>query len=157
MKVLNFIIFTFLLVGCGPETMRDEGRFLLENRSTFDLKITFRNNVTQEIRAIELADSQIFEGEKFITSNGATFTSQNSTVPATSFGSPGTEVEIVFQNMRKLFYSFDSSEEIIIFSDPVDRNIFRASNYLQIDDEEFLFVLTQEDYNNATPCDGPCE
>ena len=59
--------------------------------------------------------------------------------------------------MRKLFYSFDSSEEIIIFSDPVDRNIFRASNYLQIDDEEFLFVLTQEDYNNATPCDGPCE
>ncbi|MDC1503848.1 hypothetical protein N8475_01530 [Winogradskyella sp.] len=75
-------------------------------------------------------------------------------IPTISFSY--TRFIIVFSNSRKTTHSFDVEDNNVIFSEPTDRNLFRGGNYIDIGNDNYEFVLTQEDYDNAIPCDGDC-
>ncbi|MDC3403019.1 hypothetical protein OAX38_02385 [Flavobacteriaceae bacterium] len=40
---------------------------------------------------------------------------------------------------------------------PKERNILRLSDYTSIEDDNFLFIINQSDFENAEDCNGNCE
>jgi len=71
---------------------------------------------------------------------------------------PGDSIRIIFNNERIISYHIIyDDEDSFFYSQPINRNIFRVGNYEDLGDEDFLYTITQEDFDNATPCDGPCE
>ena len=67
-------------------------------------------------------------------------------------------VVVLFNNQKsKIDFYNVIEEEGIIYSDPKSRNIFRHGNYVKIGNEQFLYRITEEDYQNASPCNGECD
>lgn len=64
-------------------------------------------------------------------------------------------VRIVFNREKVLVYTFDYSN--FEFSNPQSRNVLKHSNYELIGEQKFRFVITEEDFDNATSCDGDCD
>lgn len=63
---------------------------------------------------------------------------------------PLTQVEIVFNNSKKVVYEV-CSESFNCNADP--RNIFNITHNLELIE---IYTITPEDYTNATDCGGDC-
>jgi hypothetical protein len=101
---------------------------------------------------INLERNESLAGKRFEFSRPVS-TDPNYTGPQNSFLSDS--VVIIFNDQRKLS-TFLISDVAGTFSEPKFRNIFRHGNYEAIGNDKFLFKITEEDYENAIPCDGDC-
>lgn len=152
MKRFIYCIVLFALTGCVTEgTPRIEREYALENNSNFDIKINFYQ--TDGTTFVESLILLVNQQSNFVEIEGSSqfLNGENSSLASW----PSGNAEIIFNNESILtIITSDESQE---FSQPIDRNIFRLGNYESIGNNQFVFSLTDEDYNNSTPCNGPCE
>lgn len=68
-------------------------------------------------------------------------------------------ISIIFNNDRILIstFFFDGEPGEGEFSEPIVHNLLRIGNYESIGNDQYLYTITQADFDAATPCDGPCE
>ena len=150
--ILYFLALITILISCGPEAEREETSYIIENNAEVEviLKLISSSNITT---VNSLNQSERYRGQTREVSNPDR--SDDSFAPSQSLDA--RMLTITFDNQRQLQYDVDLSGEDPIFSLPVNRNPLRHGNYEPIGNDEFLFTITQEDFENATPCDGPCE
>lgn len=155
MRNLFFVtIFLLLVLSCGPETEREMRTYVILNETNNNVTLLLSlNNIDKLNTYVVLGTNEIYRGERLELGNLIML--PETTTPVQSLGAD--EVTIVFDDEYILFFDVDLSNEEPVFSNPLNRNPFRHGSYEFIGDDEFLFTITQEDFENATPCDGPCE
>lgn len=148
------IVFLFIVTSCGPETRMFKRTFVIKNG--LQIPITVNILINEELQISEdLLPNQKYIGEELETTVNVLDEPNGSSV-ATSIG--GNVIEIIYNNKRKsISTSSDIDNGLGFFSEPVERNLLRTGNYEDVGNEESQFTITQQDFDNATPCDGPCE
>lgn len=151
-KILLYIIYTMLFIACGPDIQRPETTYILENETSAAIEVLFARTIGSDDRI------NLLPGERF-RSRTLEFTnpdrSEDSFAPWQFLG--GNPLIFIFNDDRILEYEVNFGGDIS-FSEPILRNPLRHGNYEDLgNDNEFLFTITQEDFDAATPCDGPCE
>jgi hypothetical protein len=146
-----------LLFSCPTESPMWERTFQIKNNSGYDITIRAFDDF-QGLGSFE--DVLLFDGDLYIgdVTSGSNFDEiedPNNTRPASSLNA--SRFTLVFNGERKKTHSLDvNGNNSIVFSLPINRNLLRGGNYTDIGNDFFEFVLTEEDYNNAEPCDGDC-
>ncbi len=155
MKKILLLIPLFTLFNCGPEAEKFERQYLIENNSNKNIRINFylMFEPVNSYSDIDLNQGEILNGTRFEFSRPVS-KKPDYTGPRLSFKSDSAVV--IFDNQRKLSTYLISDMEAT-FSEPKSRNIFRHGNYEALGNDQFLFKITEEDYENATPCNGDCE
>lgn len=155
-KKFFYVIPLFFIISCVVEKQTFIVSYRFENSSGSEIILVFseetNNEITNEIDLAQGETSRFFRTE---ISDENIISNSNSDLPESAFFSNISRV--IFDNERELEISRILMGDENFFSPPVERNIFRQGNYDDLGNRNFQFVFTQEDYNNATPCDGPCE
>ncbi|MDC0006464.1 hypothetical protein OAE03_02575 [Winogradskyella sp.] len=156
LKFLGLVIILILSFSCVTEADMWERTYQIKNSTGFDITIRAFENFdgTGLFEDVDLSNNEIYTGVKASGSNFNYLNNPENDIPTISFSY--TRFIIVFSNSRKTTHSFDVEDNNVIFSEPTDRNLFRGGNYIDIGNDNYEFVLTQEDYDNAIPCDGDC-
>jgi hypothetical protein len=130
-------------------------KIIIENNSNKNIQINFYllSEPVNSFSDINLNQGEIFDGISFEFSRPVS-NNTDYTGPRLSFKSDSAVV--IFDNQKKLS-SYLISDMDVTFCEPKSRNIFRHGNYEGIDNDQFVFEITEEDFNNATPCDGDCD
>jgi hypothetical protein len=157
--VILFIAITpIFLTSCGPEAEMWQRTYQIKNESGYDIEIRFYENFSnQNFEDIVVLNGQFFRGDKIEGSNFDALNDTESIRPRQSFSS--FSIIIIYENERRTESSrIDSDSDDIsdFFSEPINRNLLRDGNYTHIGNDIYEFILTEEDYNNATPCEGDC-
>lgn len=154
MKKLFLFILFLAFYNCGPEAEKFGRNYSIENTSNHIVELDFYSSTTPQtdLTNIILERNEIIAGKRFEFSRPVS-TNSDYTGPQNSFLSDS--VVIIFDNQRKLSTYLISDMEGT-FSEPELRNLFRHGNYEDIGNENFLFRITEEDFENATPCGGNC-
>lgn len=151
MKKIYVLVLLIVVQSCvhyGEEWVNKE--FILKNSSSHTIKVEFFN----------LLDNGLNTNSSTILTNGSTKSytienilsaNSNESLPSSAF--IADSVKIIFGNVKKVSYTDKKGN----FSAPVNRNIFRYGNYEYLGNQRFQFTFTEEDYNNAEDCGGPCE
>lgn len=153
---MRYLILCISLVftSCGPEAVKFKRSFVIKNGLETAIKVNFLLNE-------DLVDSSLLSSNQRIVGNEFESTVRpedipNNSGPSTSFNA--IIIEVIYNNERKSVSTFsDIDNGLGFFSEPVERNLLRTGNYESIGNDEYLFTITQQDFDNATPCDGPCE
>lgn len=155
MRNLFFGIVVLLLASsCGPDQEREMRTYIILNESNSNVTLLLSlNNINGFNTSVELNANDTFRGDRL--EQGNLTMEPDSRAPVQSLSAD--EIKIIFGGERLLFYDVDQSNEDPIFSDPVNRNPFRHGNYEDIGNGEFVYTITEVDFDAATPCDGPCE
>lgn len=155
MKYLFFLL--FICTSCGPETMMFKRTYSIKNESDTQVTLNFYRANGDQVESKILNNNQVFVGFEVETTNENSFLDPESSVLSSSY-SGSIKLDVIYNN------SFISTKEILddknggtSFSLPLDRNVFRNGNYIPTGNEVYQFTITQQDFDNATPCDGPCE
>ena len=156
MKKIIFVLPLLLIFSCGPEAKMHKRTYVVENSTDMSVEIYFyerfesrlKQNIVlgpdQEMAGVELEFDQPFINDP------------NEFWPNLSLYSSDSVV-IIFNNERKKTDVLFKSAEGISFSEPIERNVFRHGNYEDISGENFLFSITKQDFESATPCNADCE
>ena len=150
MRTILFILFTFLLASCGPE-MNNERNY----------NYTIINNSGRQVKMIpyvegqkELQNAIVIDNNKSINKKITAYAGSGGLMMVSFFNKTGlgitTHIEIVFENQKKIIYE-ECSTTIDCNANP--RNIF-GQNYM--DELIETYIITPEDYQNATDCGGSC-
>lgn len=133
-----------------------EADFAINNSTNFNIRLKFFNegsdfgNFTSTLNP-----NESYQGATVESSIGGIFDDPEKSVVGSLISD---SIIIIFNDEKLTSYTlFDNGTSTPIYSDPINRNIFRSGNYEEVSEENFIYTITQEDYNNATPCDGPCE
>lgn len=153
-KILLLIPF-FLFYNCGPEAEKFGRNYSIKNTTNQLVELDFYSLSTQQtdFTNIKLERNESLSGRRFEFSRPVS-TDPDYTGPQNSFLSDS--LVIIFGNQKKISTSLISDREGT-FSEPKSRNVFRHGNYEATGNEMFLFKITQEDFENAIPCDGDCD
>jgi hypothetical protein len=156
MKTLLAISASIFLsvLGCTDNEVEMKRRdYTIQNNTDFSVKIEFYNvsdgtlnNQTSDIlnnNGSQLAN-KVEQDQPFTNSED---------VPI--FAHVSDSVRIIFNNEKFYINTFNTFSDT--FSEPINRNIFRHSNYENLGNERYLFKITQEDYENAEDCNGNCD
>jgi hypothetical protein len=155
MKKILLLIPIFALFNCGPEAQMFERQYLIENKSNTTIQLYFYllSEPVNDFSGIELNKNRILEGKRFEFSKPV---SNDSDYTGSRLSFKSDSAIIIFNNKRKLSIYLKHDMESV-FSEPKNRNIYRHGNYESIENDQFLFKITEEDFENATPCDGDCD
>ncbi len=151
--------FFFILTSCGPEAVKFQRQYVIENSSTVPIEIRFYRSGELAFRfgATQLENGEQLEGQILERSGGPwsdLSDENNERLPTLSF--EADSVRLVFNNQKLHVYTEMSSPDGLIFT-PSNRNILRDSDYSAIGGDKFLFTITESDFENAEDCDGNCE
>lgn len=151
-----FIVITvsvFLsILGCTDNEIELIDRtYILENDTEFTVDIKFYNKIdnslnTETSRILNTKGDRLSEEIKKIDNFPEG-------LPASVFIADSVMVVINGDKFFNYAYDFDSK----IFSEPINRNLFKHSNYENLGNERYLFKITQLDYENAEDCSGNCD
>ena len=157
MRFVLCLLVGLCLISCWPfpEAMMFNRTCIIKNNTDAELVIHryFRPR-PEDALTDTLLPQEMFRGENVESSNEGYYTDPSSYMPISSLN--GDTIIFIFNNNRKIGYSFEIIDDIIVFSEPIDRNSTRLGSYEQIGNNEVLYTVTQEDFDNAVPCDGPC-
>ncbi|SHF55742.1 hypothetical protein SAMN05444483_101583 [Salegentibacter echinorum] len=141
-NLLTFIFLLTLLNGCGTD--QGEGKnyiFTLVNSSGYDIRIDsfFSSEEDTEIIALR---------------NGEEITKQ--------FNSPAPPIQEYYSYIS--FFQGDSivinygneKQQIFVIETNCNGNERNPLNICIYDEQQETFTFTEEDFENATPCDGDC-
>jgi hypothetical protein len=155
MRKILLLIPLFLFYNCGPEANKFKRTYLIENSFNGTVKLKFYDRRTGESRTrkskVLTGNQQQLEGT--IEQSNPFDNSNNNHIVSAVYGADS--LRIIFDKKKVITQVFFTSSET--FSEPLNKNVFRHENYEAIGNEKFLFKITEEDYQNATPCDGDCE
>ncbi len=158
-KMKNLILFfcvALFLCSCVVDEELSGITYAVANESGLDVEIIFRGQVSGEfVESVEIVNGNFLDLGTTQTRNESLITDPNSDLPNQVY--PTTLAKLIFNNEREIEYSRITVDGVNVFSEPSSRNIYKQGNYNEVQDNNFVFTITQEDYNNATPCDGPCE
>ena len=162
MKTLNklyliFVIIFMFLSSCVTEADMWERTYQVKNNTGYDVTFRAFKNYTGigPFEDITILDGDIFIGETTSGSNFDYINDPNNLDPTSSYDF--IRFIVIYNNERSAICSVDFDDnDSAIFSSPIVRNLFRGGNYTDIGNDIYEFVLTEEDYNNAIPCDGDC-
>ena len=145
----SIVCIFFSVFGCiVTEVAPNEREYIIENDTEFQLNIKFYN-IKSGILIDGLSGIVQNRGLQLINIIEQTSEFDNNIVPYI-----GTDSIRVIINKNKFFTcTYNKS----FFSEPINRNILKHSNYEDLGNEKYIFTITQEDYENATPCNGNCE
>ena len=148
--IMSLIILSFF--SCVKESRMFQRQYLLFNGTQNTVKInTYRASYpNQIIDVLVLNENQIYEGERVEVER----LSNDSEGIGPSINFKGDSLIVIFNNERKSVVQIDFFGN---FSEPTGRNIFRHGSYVNIGNDQFQFTFTEEDYENAEDCGGPCE
>jgi hypothetical protein len=156
MRKLIYILLFYFIYSCGiTEAEEIDFAYIMENNSDSCLLVNFF--ISQNtVQSIQLFPGELVRFEGF-TRFRPSIEDSNGTPPNLTL--PAENLEIIFNNESRTMYSvnFQSDSETFVFSEPINRNPFRNGNYEILGNDEFLYAITTQDFENATPCDGACE
>lgn len=150
--IISLTILSFF--SCVRESEMYQRQYSLKNESGQIVKLKFY---------LKYSNQLIFE-EEIILSNNDVFNAEN-----LEFSKPlsnnvdylvntayraSDSLIVVYDNQKKSTYTVDFYGS---FSTPLNRNLFRHGNYEYLGNDQFQFTFTEEDYENAEDCGGPCE
>lgn len=155
----NLIIYIVVLVfanSCVLETTMFESKFIIENNLDSGIVLKAYDLFSEDFILIDLEQGQRYEGASIEGTVKIEDIPNDSGGPIGSF--EFSRIDIIFNNESRL-NSTSSSEDNGqgFFSEPTDLNLLRNGNYQSIGNDEYLYTITQEDFDAAIPCDGPCE
>ncbi len=154
MKNVIILLYSFLVIGCGPETDMNIRDYTIENDTDYKLNIKFYqrylDGTSKLIRTSKILNSKGEQLSESIKQTSEFDNSGNNLLRAYR----GDSVIVIFNENRFISYTYLEEET---FSEPLDRNIFRHYNYENLGNEKYLFKITQQDYENAEDCNGNCD
>lgn len=147
MKVLFFLIVA-LFWSCGPEAGCESYKFSLQNLSGFKIKIVGYDSNNPELQP-----------NIFIINNDETITKTYENcppgdIPYYSFSNffKSDSIKVIFNTNKVLFFKRN-----IICEGGNENDMNNPLNECIYRNENELFIFTEEDYENAEPCNGDCE
>lgn len=150
----NYLFLLIIFISCGPEARMFNRTFVIKNGLEIPVKVNIYLNEELKDNKTLLPD-QVFKGNELETDQDLR-EMPNGIGPLTSF--KGNIIEVIYNNEKKsISTSSDINNGLGFFSEPAERNLLRTGNYEDLGNEESQFTITQQDFDNATPCDGPCE
>jgi len=156
--IITIVLTLGLLNSCVKDAPNWERTYQIKNNSGYDIILRGFQMFTGEgnFEDIDLFNEGIYIGDELRgRSLSNPYSDPNNTSPTSSYDF--TRFIVVFDNERSIVHSFNLDENgNTVFSEPTNRNLLRGGNYMDIGNDFFEFVLTEEDYNNAEPCDGDC-
>ena len=156
MKILLLVVVSVFLsvFGCTDNEVEMSRRdYTIKNNTDLTADITFYDRISGKIilqSSKKLNPSDQLSEKVEQTSN---FDDSDSNEIFNAY--LGDSVRIVFSQVKYLSYTFHPYNNE--FSEPINRNIFRHSNYEDLGNERYLFKITQQDYENAEDCNGNCD
>lgn len=152
--LIGLLVFTSCAI---PDSERMERELSVLNDSGSDVAILLFDINGNMAGSYVLANQEQTPFEKIDSSSEAILTSPESSIPSAAlFGA--FSASIIFSNEKLSMFNFSFvNRENSQFSNPVLRNIFRNGNYESLVGDQFLYTITQVDFEAATPCDGYCE
>lgn len=146
---LSLIIFLFLIISCDRNPNITTYEFTIFNNS--GVEIVLKPN-SSNAEAIFIGVANFFTKKVDVSerdNNSRTFNSFQNAIFESS-----DSITIIFNNSRKLTYVCSIlNDNDARCNDP--RNIL--SKIADNDSFKIQYTFTVEDFNNATPCNGPCE
>lgn len=159
--IFNLIVFIsiFFIKSCIPEAEEIKRQYQLMNASEKSVKITFYNTFSNTSFETQIDKSHIFLGDVLTYRSGnAQWNYPNISFPASAFKNTDS-LKIIFNESKYSIYKYSAGDHPYedVFSTPLDRNLFRNGNYVNIGNDAFQYTITQQDYENAKPCSGNCD
>ncbi|MFV0379084.1 MAG: hypothetical protein ACK5JD_17475 [Mangrovibacterium sp.] len=155
MKIVGLIVSSalFLVLSCtNNEVSKYKREYIIRNETNLVVNIKFlsRSNGLMNNSTSGTLDS---EGNQLINEveQDQLFTS-NEDFPIFAHDADSA---IVIINNKFFVCVFNTITNT--FSEPINRNLFKHSNYENLGNERYLFKITQEDYENALPCNDNCD
>ena len=142
----------FSALGCTNEVVMKRRDYSIQNDTDFSVKIEFYypSNGTLNNQTSGILNNKGSQLTNKVEQDQPFTNSEN--VP--SFAHVSDSVRIIFNNEKIYVNTFNTFDET--FSEPLNRNLFRQSNYESLGNERYLFKITQQDYENASDCSGNC-
>lgn len=156
-KLIIVVLSSILFASCpGPEAIRFDATYKINNESGNEVKIRIYELFDNSFEDHQLFNNSVYSGDKIEFGNQDAINDPNNSQPTTSYSSDSI---VIFYNneKKKVHYITGSENGDIIFSNPINRNVLRGGNYTNIGNDIYEIILTEEDYNNAEDCGGPCE
>ncbi|MFV0379086.1 MAG: hypothetical protein ACK5JD_17485 [Mangrovibacterium sp.] len=153
--IMRIACLAFLtMLGCIENEIRQEDRiYIIENGTTFSITIEYYNRTNSDMNT---------DVSSVLSSRGDRLLGQLEQIPVTNFleelptsAFAADSVKIVFNESRFTTCTYDFNSKT--FSEPINRNLFKHSNYENLGNGRYLFKITQEDYENALPCNDNCD
>ena len=149
-KSLGFKLMTIigLVCSCGPDYNEEFIDFVIINESGVDIVLNPNPPVSEQFPNDERTSLMIENNGAFsevieISTRNANFSFQ------TFFGT--NNVEVIFGNERITLYSCVSNDPNNNCNNPRNILTFRADS-----DNRAEYTFTENDLENAEPCEGPC-
>ena len=153
MKIIIVVIFSLFLFGCTYEVEMNRRDYTIKNNTDLTADITFYDRISGKI--IFQSSKKLNPSDQLSEKVEQTSNFDDSDSNAIFNAYLGDSVRIVFSQVKYLSYTFHPYNNE--FSEPINRNIFRHSNYEDLGNERYLFKITQQDYENAEDCNGNCD
>ena len=151
-RIFSTLIFFIVFLGCGLEAERNERRYIIENDTSKTIELFVFSIIDSGPVIINLRDrgddvsKSVIQTAPFKDDYDISYVSQAYSVDS---------MVIVFDKTNFLNYTYDISENT--FSSPLGRNIIRPENYTDIGNGNFLYKITQEDFERSEPCEDHCD
>jgi hypothetical protein len=141
-SILFIFLLTFQLSGCRVEANNEEILFRIINATENSVEILFFNR-EEGTEKVFLYSAEVDGEGLLIEINHEVDVMGGSTLPSAVF--QANSAELIFNNTR-----IEEHNE----GEPL-RSIF-GLNFESVDGAR-VYTITEENFNNATPCDGPCK
>ena len=155
MKTFLIITLTIFLsvLGCtNNEVEMNRRDYIIENNTGISTAIKFYSRVDGMLN--NQTSKVLSNGHKLSEKVELTIEFDSSEdYPRLAYGADS--IKIVFNNEKFIINKYNTINSQ--FSEPINRNIFRHSNYENLGNERYLFKITQQDYENAEDCNGNCD
>ena len=148
-----------IISSCGVTEADEFNRqYQITNTSDYHLTLIFFNTFSNTSFEVQLLEEEIYNGDLLTYRSGnPQLSTTNSFYPSSAY-EMSDSLLIIFDNAKKLgvYYTLTSSTEAL-FSNPLERNLFRHGSYENNGNDSFNFKITNDDYGNAEDCEGNCE
>jgi hypothetical protein len=156
MKIFVVVSVSIFLsvIGCTDNEIELTNRtYSIENDTDFIVDVKFYNKIDNGLNN---------QTSKILNSRGEILAKQIQKIPVNNFSEElptsafiADSVKVIINENKFFTFTYDFDDDT--FSEPINRNIFRHSNYENLGDERYLFKITQQDYENAEDCNGNCD
>ncbi|RAJ12163.1 hypothetical protein [Olleya aquimaris] len=156
-KLILVTVGLIFIQSCWPEAREINRQYQIKNNSTVELQIRFFNTFDDTFFDINILENEIYNGDvlTYTTGNDQWF-EDNGSFPRRAYFDCDS-LKIIFSNSKFITYDYTSGLwDSSAFSLPLNRHPLRHGNYSEVQKEVFQFIITEYDFNNATPCDGDC-
>ena len=142
-KIFGLSMILYILFGC-EELSTTKIEYIVENGTDHNIELNFFKTVNVDGVEFVFSERLSGKGEFFSKSDDIVFNGNES--PNGIFESDS--VVVIFNNER---------QEVHFGFDPEENNVFNVSDYRREQEGRSRILLTEQNFNNSVPCNGPCK